>query len=177
MTTRARAPVVGAALVAAALAANAVASRTAAPCARGQVARTASYVLALTLGPAETMYTSAQVKAKHPKSGEVMLGGRMSPMHMGMGHSFHLELHVCSRASGAVVTGAKPAISITDAKGMTSRVPVAEMEGIGEGRADYHYGNNVALIPGSRISVTVVLRGERAVFHLAVPTKTRAMKG
>src|SRR5580692_5372611 len=49
----------------------------AAPAAGAVVTRhavTASYKLTLEVGPTETMYTLAQEKTKHPRSGEVMLG-------------------------------------------------------------------------------------------------------
>jgi len=176
VTARALAPVAVAVLTSTALASNAAPSSTTAPCAGGHVARTASYVLALSLGPPEAMYTLAQVKAERPRSGEVMLGGAMSPMHMAMGRAYHLELHVCSRSSGAVVTGAAPTIWVAEAKGMAKRLPVAEMEGVRSGRSDYHYGNNVAFAPGSRVTITVVLRGERATFHLVVPKAAHTMK-
>lgn len=44
-----------------------------APCATGTVVRTAHYRFAISLQPLETIYTQAQVKAKHPKSGEATL--------------------------------------------------------------------------------------------------------
>jgi hypothetical protein len=55
---------------------------------------------------------------------------------------------------------------------MAMAVPVATMEGVGEGASDIHYGNNVTLTPGHRVTVTVVLKGERAVFHATVPRST-----
>ncbi len=166
-------------LALAAATATAVAAQAAAsPCRSGALATTAHYRFAISLVPVEAMYTQAQVKAKHPTSGEVMLGGVMSAMgKMAMGSARHLEVHICRRASGAVVTGASPAITITGANGMTTRVPVADMEGIGMGRSDYHYGNNVALAAGSRITVTVTLRGERASVRLTVPKSSTGMSG
>jgi hypothetical protein len=71
---------------------------------------TKTYVLTLTVGPLETMYTPAQVKAKHPTGGEVMVGGSMgSGMSMGPGNR-HLEAHIHSRATGKVMIGVVPTI-------------------------------------------------------------------
>lgn len=130
---------------------------------------TKSYVYKLSIGMSEQMWTPAQVRAKHPKTGEVMLMGSMSGgMSMG-GAVRHLEVHIVSRAGGHVVAGAHPTITAIDTTvqgGMTINVPVAEMEGVTEGAADLHYGNNVHLTAGHTYKVTVVLHGERAVFHV-----------
>lgn len=148
-------------------------------CSSGQVVDTASYVFALDIEPMQKMYTVAQVKAEHPKTGEVMFSGTMSAMAgMAMADVRHLELHICTRA-GSVVVGAKPSIVIEDAsaKTMSMRVPIVTMEGIGEGKDDYHYGNNVALAAGAHITVTATLDGQRAVFHTVVAKATMAMGG
>ena len=138
-------------------------------CSSGQIMKTGPYTFALTIGPAEQMYSAAQVKAKHPKSGEVMLSGTMAAMSMG-GSTRHLEVHVCT-SSGAVVMGAHPTIMVDDpmAKTMMMSVPIATMEGIGMGSSDYHYGNNVDLTAGHHVTVTVTLNGHHAVFHTTVP--------
>ncbi len=60
-------------------------------------------------------------------------------------------------------------------KTMTMKVPIVTMEGIGEGKADYHYGDNVALMTGQHITVTVTLSGQQAVFHTTVPKPSTAM--
>jgi predicted metal-binding membrane protein len=147
-------------------------------CSSGQIVSTASYVIALQIGPAQEMYTAAQVKKQHPKSGELMLGGTMSAMHTGMASTRHLEVHICS-SNRAVVTSARPTITIDDpsAKTMLMKVPIATMEGIGMGKADYHYGNNVELATGHHVTVTVKLNGEQAVFHVRVASSGMAMKG
>jgi hypothetical protein len=150
------------------------------PCSSGQVLKSKSYVFALSIGPLEQMYTPAQVKAKHPKSGELMLsgtmsggmGGGMSGMGMSSGER-HLEVHICT-AGGAVVTGAHPRIVVDDpkAKTMTMSVPIATMEGVTAGASDYHYGNNVALAAGDHITVTVTLNAQTVVFHSVVSKST-----
>jgi hypothetical protein len=43
------------------------------------------------------------------------------------------------------------------------------MQAIGAGRADLHYGNNVAMPHHHRYTITVALNGERAVLHVASP--------
>jgi hypothetical protein len=47
---------------------------------------------------------------------------------------------------------------------MPVKVPVVEMEGVGAGAKDFHYGNNVKLIPGHAYKVTVSIGGESASF-------------
>jgi hypothetical protein len=49
------------------------------------------------------------------------------------------------------------------------KVPSAIMVGVGEPITDYHYGNDVALKPGSRITVKVTVKGQLAVFRATVP--------
>jgi len=119
------------------------------------------------------MWTPAQVKAKHPTSGEVMLMGSMggAPMAMG-GLQRHLEVHITSRVTKKVVMGAHPTISAIDTtatNAMAIKVPVAEMEGVNAGAADLHYGNNVNLVADHVYKITVNLRGVRAVFQIKSP--------
>ena len=66
-----------------------------------------------------------------------------------------------------MVTGAHPTISVDDltTSTMTMKVPIAVMEGVAEGAADLHYGNNVNLMSGHHVKVTVTLNGQKAVFH------------
>ncbi len=162
-----------AALAAAAIGAGG-AGATPGPCATGQVVKTPSYVFALAIGPLETMYTRAQVKAEHPTSGEEMLSGSMTTGMAAMtmpSDERHLEVHICT-TGGAVYTKGHPTISIVDTSAKVlsmMMVPVATMEGIGEGSADFHYGNNVALTAGHHLTVGVQLNGQKAVFHTIVP--------
>jgi hypothetical protein len=177
MTLRTLALVPVASLVAAA-ATTAGAATAKSPCSSGQVMKTKSYVFALTIGPVEKMYTTAQVAAQHPKTGEVMLSGKMtstggmSGMDMGSSTQRHLEVHICTPA-GRVVAGAHPTISVDDltASTMTMKVTIAVMEGVSEGASDLHYGNNVNLMSGHHIAVAVTLNGEKALFT-AVVSKT-----
>ena len=156
-------------------AAVAPATPTAAGCkaeAGTHIAATGSFSYALRVGMPEKMYTPAQVKTMHPKQGEVMLRGSMSMGGMSMGGSMrHLEVQLCSKATGGVIANANPTILVVDnsAKGMMTRVPVAVMEGIGKGIADLHYGNNVSMPAGHRFTITVTMKGERADFRVISP--------
>ena len=128
---------------------------------------TASYHLWLTIGPAEAMYTQAEVKAKHPASGEVMVGASTSVGSMSMGGANrHLEIKITTRAGDRVVTGVTPSIALTDTTGMAmaEKVNAMAMEGIGRGVADLHYGDNVKLAAGHVYKVVVSVKGERATF-------------
>jgi len=83
----------------------------------------------------------------------------------------HLEVHICSRATGKVVQNAQPVITVVDdtSNGMTDHVAVAEMEGIGAGVSDLHYGNNITMPAMHRYTVTVTLNGEQAEFNFTRP--------
>jgi hypothetical protein len=147
-------------------------------CSSGQIVKTRSYVFALDITPVQQMYTQAQVKTEHPKTGEVMFSGTMTGMNMSTAGERHLEVHICTQG-GTVVTGAHPRIVVDDpsAKTMMMTVPIVTMEGIGEGAADYHYGNNVDLTSGAHITVTAMLNGQQAVFHTTVAKTTMSMSG
>ena len=132
-------------------------------------AKTKSYALTLTIGPLEKMYTQAQVKAMHPKTGEMMMDGSMgSGMSMGKG-TRHLEVHIHSRATGEMVTNVRPTIGLHDktamsGMNMTVKVPVMAMTGVHEGMSDLHYGNNVPLTTGHVYEVVVTVNKETATF-------------
>ena len=153
-------------VVAGAVAAPAFAHRVAdAPCSSGSTATTASYRMATSIGHQEEMYLPSEVKARHIKDGEIMLGGQMTMVETTPGKKvFHLEVHICNR-NGTVAERLKPAIVL----GAGTKVPSAIMVGIGEPMTDYHYGNDVALKPGERVTVKVTVNGQTAVFHLTAP--------
>ncbi len=83
----------------------------------------------------------------------------------------HLEVHICSVSTGQVVQDARPTITLADhsSGGMSDQVPVAVMEGVGQGAADLHYGNNITMPGGHRYTVTVRLNGDTATFKLTSP--------
>jgi hypothetical protein len=153
--------------MAAALVAGSAALVTTGMAPASQTKTTKSYVLKLTIGMAEHMWTPAQVKAKHPTTGEVMLLGSMSSGMMG-GSQRHLEVHITSRPTGKVVAGAHPAMTALDTSAdnaMMITIPVVEMQGVTEGSCDLHYGNNVELTAGHVYKITVTLNGQWATFH------------
>jgi hypothetical protein len=145
------------------------------PCSSGTLAATASYRLALVIGARQEMYLPSEVSARHIKSGQVMLGGEMTMMEQAPAGTrlYNLEVHVCTK-TGAVVTKLKPMIVVNDpkAKPAMTHVPVAIMASVAKGISDYHYGNDVALTPGSRITVTVTVKGQRAVLRATVPRRS-----
>jgi len=130
---------------------------------------TASYTLMLSVGPKETMYTAAEVKAKHPTSGEVMLDDMsMGGMSMGAGNR-HLEIQVKSRTTDHVLSLMPSSVTLTDASAMSGmamsdKLHVMAMYGIAEGTSDLHYGNNVKLTAGHMYKVVATVKGEKASF-------------
>jgi hypothetical protein len=129
------------------------------------------YRLTLDVGPLEQMWSMADVKAKHPTTGEVMISGSMAMQGMGMHGpmvNHHLELHVYQKATGKVVNNAMVSISVYSAKGMlVEKVPIVTMQGIKEGPQDFHYGNNVYLKNGS-YSVHVQVNMTKATFMITL---------
>jgi hypothetical protein len=142
--------------------------------AAAQVVLTPHYRLVLTVGKPEHMFTKAQVQAQHPSSGEMMLAGHMT-MTMASGTPMpmlgmrHVEVHICSRATGKVVSAPMPTIVIQRASGARSNLPVAMMEGVDQNPADLHFGNNAQLISRT-FTVIVTMNAERGVFHHGPPT-------
>lgn len=128
---------------------------------------TKDYRLDLAIGQMEPMYSTQEVEAKHLTKGEIMVGGKMT-MATGPGWH-HLELHVLARKTRAPVTDAHVRITVIDlGTNMKASVPVVAMYGIKEGKADWHYGNNVRMAPG-RYRVEVSANGERAHFIVVMP--------
>jgi hypothetical protein len=140
------------------------------PCSGAGTVSTATYVMTPGIGGQEEMYLPSEVKARHIKNGEIMLGGEMSMVQKTAGTKvFHLEVHICTR-SGAVAKGLKPVIMVDSGTMMSAmKVPAAIMVGIGEPSSDYHYGNDVALKPGDKLTVKVTVKGQTAVLHITAP--------
>jgi 5-hydroxyisourate hydrolase-like protein (transthyretin family) len=117
-----------------------------------QTKRVGTYKLVLMIGPLEQMCTAAQAKQMPAKCAEVMVSGSMVMGGMGMSGpmpNHHLELHVYNRTTGKTIAGAMVSITVRTASGkLVMRVPIAVMYGLKEGKADLHYGNNVALKAG-----------------------------
>jgi hypothetical protein len=131
-----------------------------------QTATTATYTLHLLIGPMATMLTMDQ--AKSATSGEVMVSGDMAMGTSGMTLNHHLEVHVADTATGKVVTDQPVTIKVVDdATKATDDVPIAVMYDVVIGASDTHFGNNVALMPGSD-TINVTVGGENATFHVTL---------
>lgn len=136
-----------------------------------QTRHSAHYVFLMHVGPYQQM---VMVHQPVTPSDEVMLGGSeatLPAVRPGPSVMRHLEVHICSRATGAVIVGANPTIDLTLARAAPRSVPIMEMEGPND-PGDYHYGNNVPLHPRGHYTVTVLLGGERAVFMYTEPGDT-----
>jgi hypothetical protein len=97
-----------------------------------------------------------------PANAEVMLGGTMTMVDGPSAQ--HLEIHICQKGGGQVVTAADPTIVFMDvSSGGTTPINVATMQGVGAGQSDLHYGNNVSAPVGHRFVVTVTVHGETAM--------------
>jgi hypothetical protein len=135
------------------------------------------YVMASIAGPNEAMYTVAQARTLHPKTGEIMISGQMigkggSSMSMGATSVMrHIEVHICSKATGKAMVGAQPLMSIKDLSrgSMMTKLRVAEMQGLNRNPADTHYGNNVTVIPGHHYQIQTTLNGQTGTFQFTAP--------
>jgi hypothetical protein len=121
-----------------------------------------------TMGNSPMSTTSTSPMDHSPMTTATTAMGQTSSTGMGGANARHLEVHVCSRSTGQVVQNAQPTITVVDhaSGGMTDHVSVAEMEGIGAGVADLHYGNNIVMPAMHQYTVTVILNGEKAVFNV-----------
>jgi len=141
---------------------------TVAPVMIQQNATTADYKLQLIVGPPAQMLTTSQTATA--TAGEVMVGGEMVSMTMGMAGVYHLEVHVYNLMSGAVVTDKNVTIRIVnDATHQTMNVPIVVMYDMMVGVSDTHFGNNVSLAPGN-YAVIVSVAGETTTFNITIPT-------
>lgn len=131
---------------------------------------TPNYAVSLSVGPPETMYSRSEVAAKHPPSGEVMLRGAMSDVPGPPAPERHLEVHICSRSTGAVVQDANPTITLADTApgSKPAALPVAVMQGVNQGASDIHYGNNVLLPSDHTYVVTITQAADRAAFEFTL---------
>lgn len=102
-------------------------------------------------------------------AGEVVLSGALTSV-TGTGAT-HLELHICDRTTGAVVTNLHPVVTLrnTTTNSADVTMPVAVMEGSGKGVNDLHYGNNVKLQAGDAYTIAVrVAAGDTVTLQYAV---------
>jgi len=140
-----------------------------------KVTMTKDYVMVAGIGPNEPMYTSKQVTVKHPTSGELMISGMMHGMgSMDMTAETtmsHVEVHICSKATGRALTGARPLLTLIQegTSPMMTEIMVAEMTGLDGNLSDTHYGNNVSMVRGSDYSLRVTLNGQKTTLALRRP--------
>ncbi len=134
-----------------------------------QQAATQDYSLTLRLGPVAMMLTPDQ--AQGATSGEVMISGQMAMTGTGgMAPNYHLELAVNDVKSGMVITDKSVSIDLTNTTTNEKQsVPVATMYNVQVGPSDTHFGNNVALTPGT-YTVDVDVAGEKATFNITATT-------
>lgn len=161
---------------------------TAAAVAGAQTVATADYYLVMGVGEAEQMYTKSQVEADKPTSGEVMMGGTMmgasasgtstSSSGMedmpGMGGSTdagtrHVEVKICNRQTGKLVTDKMPTMTMGAMNAAMASMPVAQMQGVGKGTADTHYGNNLPMTTGTEYTITCTVNGQTGTFTVKAP--------
>lgn len=83
----------------------------------------------------------------------------------------HLELHVCNRSTGAVVTGLHPDVTLRNVNGgATLALPVAVVQDAGQGVNGTAYANNVRLEGEQTYTIGVRIDAEDSVALLyAVP--------
>lgn len=146
-----------------------------------QVMATSDYYMVLNVGAAEPMYTAAEAKGMAPDSGEVMIAGKMMEATPSSGDGMpgmsgstdpatrHVEVAICNKQTGQAVAGAMPTMTMGTSGTSMAAMPVAEMQGIGQGAADTHYGNNMPMTAGQQYSVTTTLNGQSATFTVTAP--------
>lgn len=124
------------------------------------VASTASYRIVLDVRPAAEMFAPGQVPAGST-AGEVMYAGSMTSA--AGSDARDVNVHICTAVGDRVLTSLKPVISLKDTtSGTTQSVPYATMQGLGQGRGDFHYGNTLTLAPGHSYVLTVSVGGQSA---------------
>lgn len=123
-----------------------------------RIALTPSYLLVVNVLPSEAMYTHDDIESMSPTEGEVILEGTGEPVGVGVRH---VEAHVYDRETGTTMSNVEPEIRVFN-RTTGERVDVAPtlMQDVIVGRADIHYGNNVAVSGNSDISVEISLDDE-----------------
>jgi hypothetical protein len=134
----------------------------------------AAYRVELHITALEPFFSKQEVVDKHVKKGMEIVGGAAPIAMDAASHpNRHLAVYIFRRRSRQVVTDATVAISFApiDAKGRANGapidVPVVVMQEIGKGPASTRYGNNVTM-PAGRYNVTVMIKGKRLVFVVAL---------
>jgi hypothetical protein len=126
-----------------------------------------SYRLALAIGPPQRLYSQAQIRARHPSTGEALLNGTAPSAGTAIPNHY-LELHVYSAANGTPIATIAVTLVVTTPQGRTlQRVPAVAMQRVAVGSADRHFGDNLAL-PAGHYHVAVQAGQASAVFDVHV---------
>jgi hypothetical protein len=116
------------------------------------------YVVVVNVLPSEHMMTMTDMKMEHPTEGELIIDGKGYPTGTEIRH---VEAHVYDRATGSVVSGTVPKITLLNrTTGETIDVPPTLMQDVIIGPLDLHYGNNVPVAGNSDVGVRVSVNGE-----------------
>jgi hypothetical protein len=153
-----------------------------------QTAATADYYMVFNVGMPEKMYSNSQMNSMHPTSGELMLAGTMmgatatatksadSGSMPGMGEtaqptasSRHVEVQICDKQSGKVMTTAMPTIAMGAMGASLASMPVSRMQGVDKEASDIHYGNNLPMTPGTQYTVKVTINGQSTTYTATAP--------
>lgn len=124
---------------------------------------TDKYLIVLDILAPEQMYTEADVTKAHPGAGELVVNGKATPT-TGV-NLRHMEVHVYDRATGAVVMGEHPKLTLSDyTDDVTYAIDATEMRDIVIGAIDDHYGSNSPVAVGHEFSLHFELNGDTADF-------------
>jgi hypothetical protein len=124
---------------------------------------TDKYLIVLDILAPEQMYTEADVTKQHPGAGELVVNGKATPT-TGV-NLRHMEVHVYDRATGAVVMGEHPKLTMSDyTDDVTYAIDATEMRDIVIGAIDDHYGSNSPVAVGHEFSLHFELNGQTADF-------------
>jgi hypothetical protein len=124
---------------------------------------TDKYLIVLDILAPEQMYTAADVSKQHPGAGELVVNGKATPT-TGV-NVRHMEVHVYDRATGAVVMGEHPKLTLSDyTDDVSYAIDATEMRDIVIGAIDDHYGSNSSVAVGHDFSLHFELNGDTANF-------------
>ncbi|MBI4788268.1 MAG: DUF4399 domain-containing protein [Chloroflexi bacterium] len=151
-----------------------------------QKATTTSYRFEVLVGPIPITSSLADAATAH--SGHIMLQGEPVISMAGLPPNLHLDLYVYDLTTGALVTNREVVIRIVDEQTKNLLyVPAATLYDAAIGKSDLHYGNDVALRPGTygvyvnvgaqenalqiqgSGSATAYTGGEPHIFQISIP--------
>ena len=123
-----------------------------------RIATTADYFVVANVLPGERMYTATEVAAQHPTVGELIISGVGQPLGANVRH---VEAHIYDRATGMPIANLNPSIEVLNrTTGQRVQITSALMQDVAIGDLDIHYGNNVAVMGDSDLTLTVTVGTE-----------------